>query len=50
MDGGTRLRRRLSNIFHQPSFVTVLRTRFFPGAGTEGSSHPAICQSPRIQR
>ena len=51
---GTKLRRRLSKIFHWDSAVSG----FFLGrvgelaglAGTRRSSHDAICQSPRIQR
>ena len=48
IDGGTRLRRRLSKIFHQEradigfAMYEVLLHR------TLGNNQPAICQSPRI--
>lgn len=48
--GGTRLRRRLSNIFHQAKAVSVLAERLPDAPSTRGNSQPAICQSPRIQR
>ena len=47
---GTRLRRRLSNSFHHDNADSGLRTRGPSGPGTSGSSQPASCQSPRIQR
>ena len=47
---GTRLRRRLSKIFHCESPESGLRWRPAPVRGTRVSSHDAICQSPRIQR
>mgnify|MGYP000317242711 CR=1 FL=1 len=47
---GTRLRRRLSNSFQRDSAESGLFRRRPSGPGTRGSSQPAICQSPRIQR
>ncbi len=47
---GTRLRRRLSKIFHRDKAEIGLRTRRPDRPRTRGSSHAAICQSPRIQR
>ena len=49
---GTRLRRRLSKSFHCDSTERGFFCGRVPGllAGTRGSSHPASCQSPRIQR
>ena len=47
---GARLRRRLSRIFQRDKpgeWIVLTRP---PGPGTRGSSHRAICQSPRIQR
>ena len=48
--GGTMLRRRLSKIFHRDKPEIGLRTRWPDRPRTHGSSHAAICQSPRIQR
>ena len=47
---GTRLRRRLSKIFQRDSADSGLRSRRRSGPGTWRRSHPASCQSPRIQR
>ena len=47
---GTRLRRRLSKIFHRDSTESGFFRRRPPRPGTPGSSQRAICQSPRIQR
>ena len=47
---GARLRRRLSKIFHRDKAEIGLRTRRPDRPRTHGSSHAAICQSPRIQR
>ena len=46
----TRLRRKLSKIFHRDSPESGFFWRCGPGPGTPGSSHRAMCQSPRIQR
>ena len=46
---GTRLRRKLSKIFQRDKLEIGLR-RVFSRPRTHGSTHPAICQSPRIQR
>ena len=48
--GGTRLRRRLSKIFHRDSPESGFFRRLPSRPGTPGSSQRAICQSPRIQR
>jgi len=48
--GRTRLRRRLSKSFHCDSADSGFFNRRLPGPGTRESSHPASCQSPRIQR
>jgi len=54
--GATRLRRRLSKIFHSDSADSGFACRFdltpftLGGPGTRGSSQPTSCQSPRIQR
>ena len=50
MDSGTRLRRRLSKIFHRESAEIGFGTDGLRRDGTLGSNQPAICQSPRIQR
>ena len=47
---GTRLRRRLSRIFHCDKPESGLAMRRASGPGTRGKSHWVICQSPRIQR
>ena len=51
---GTRLRRRLSKIFHCDRAESGLRTRPPAGRGPMRGRRPsiqvAICQSPRIQR
>ena len=47
---GTRLRRRLSKIFHHDNAEIGLRIPRPSASGTRGSSHGKICQSPRIQR
>ena len=47
---GTRLRRRLSAIFHSDSAESGFRCRRPSPTGTQGNSQLAICQSPRIQR
>src|SRR5450631_3630786 len=47
---GTRLLRRLSNIFHFDNDEIGFFRIFPDGPGTQGSSQEAICQSPRIQR
>ena len=49
-DSGTRLRRRLSKIFHCESTESGLAMRRASEPGTRGRSHCVICQSPRIQR
>ena len=47
--GGTRLRRRLSRIFHRA--MSGRRFRVTPVRdGTKGNSHHRICQSPRTHR
>ena len=48
--GSTRLRRRLSNIFHRETTERGLGTRCPDSSGTSGSSHSVICQSPLNQR
>jgi hypothetical protein len=50
MATGVRLRRRLSKIFHRDNAEIGLRTYWPDRPRTHGSSHAAICQSPRIQR
>src|SRR5580704_8613287 len=50
MAGSTRLRRRLSNIFHHEISEIGLGTGLPDSSGTSRSSHSAICQSPRSQR
>src|SRR5664279_1153793 len=47
---GTRLRLRLSNIFHLDKEEIGLFRILCAGPGTQGKSQEAICQSPRIQR
>jgi hypothetical protein len=47
---GTRLRRRLSKIFHCDSIDSGFRSLLPSGPLTYRLSHPASCQSPRIQR
>src|SRR5665213_1003064 len=47
---GTRLRRRLSKIFHLDKGEIGFLTRRWDPPGTHGQSQLAICQSPRIQR
>ena len=47
---GTRLRRRLSNSFQRDSAESGLLRVRPSGPGAHGSSQPASCQSPRIQR
>jgi hypothetical protein len=47
---GTRLRRKLSRIFHCDRKERGFFSFSPPGPGTRGSNHDAICQSPRIQR
>jgi hypothetical protein len=47
--GGTRLRRRLSRIFHRE--IIGRRLRSTPDrVGIHGNSHHRICQSPRTHR
>jgi len=48
--GGTRLRLRLSAIFHMDSAESGFRFQLLTGPGTHGRTHAAICQSPRIHR
>src|ERR1700722_9989697 len=48
--GSTRLRRKLSKIFHHEISEIGLETRSTDSPGTCESSQPAICQSPRSQR
>jgi hypothetical protein len=50
MATGTRLRRRLSKIFHRDNAEMGLPTRRPDRPGTHGKIQGAICQSPRIQR
>ena len=45
---GTKLRRRLSNIFHFESAESGFLCSFLSMPGTNGNTHLAICQSPRI--
>ncbi len=47
---GTRLRRRLSKIFHHDKAEIGFFTLLPSAPGTLGNSHRAICQSPRIHR
>src|SRR6266436_2061553 len=47
---GTRLRRRLSNIFQRDKADIGFFTNFFCGPGANGKNQLAICQSPLIQR
>ena len=48
--GSTRLRRKLSRIFHREISEMGLAHARPASSGTSASSHPAICQSPRSQR
>ena len=50
MTGSTRLRRRLSRIFHREMVLMGLATNLPDSSGTRPKSHCAICQSPRTQR
>ena len=45
-----KLRRRLSKIFQRLKRESGFGPRPPAGNGTRGRLHPAICQSPRIQR
>ena len=47
---GTRLRRRLSNIFHFDRAERGFLRNFPSGPLTKGNTQPAICQSPLIHR
>src|SRR5919201_5036742 len=47
---GTRLRRRLSTIFHRLKAESGLGSTLPPPTGTRDFSQSIICQSPRIQR
>src|SRR5689334_21465432 len=49
-DKGTRLRRRLSNIFHLDSNERPFLCNFLSDPFTKGNIHVAICQSPLTQR
>src|SRR5256885_15558704 len=48
--GSTKLRRRLSTIFHQEMSEIGFSTRAENSFGTWGNSQLTICQSPRNQR
>src|SRR5687768_6113428 len=48
--GGTRLRLRLSSIFHRDNVESGFLCVRLPAPGTKGKSHLPICQSPRIHR
>src|SRR6266403_1579819 len=48
--GGTRLRRKLSKIFHRLKAESGLGSTLPAPTGTRGFSQSMICQSPRIQR
>jgi len=50
IDAGSRLRRRLSKIFHQERAEIGFPTLRAARPRTLGSNQAAICQSPRIQR
>src|SRR5882724_4966162 len=47
---GTRLRRRLSNIFQRDKADMGFFTSFFCAPGANGKNQLAICQSPLIHR